>query len=157
MDVAGQYPGAELLTKQHATKAEFLRLLRQAELVHFAGHAVANAEYPWLSRLLFASAAGSGSDTLFAHELAGEHLDDLPLVVLAACGTGIGASVRGEGVLSLARPFIAAGARTVIASLWDVSDRDTQVLFRSFHAALQSGAGPVGDAARGATDGPSRR
>lgn len=143
MDVAGQYPGAELLTRQHATKAEFLRLLRQAELVHFAGHAVANAEYPWLSRLLFAPESEAGSDTLFAHELAGEHLKDLKLVVLAACGTGNGAGVRGEGVLSLARPFIAAGAQTVIASLWDVSDRDTQALFRAFYKALQSGAVPA--------------
>ena len=143
MDVAGQHPGADLLIKQHATKAEFLRLLRQAEMVHFAGHAVANAEYPWLSRLLFAPEADPGSDTLFAHELAGEHLNDLQLVVLAACGTGKGAGVRGEGVLSLARPFIAAGARTVIASLWDVSDRDTQALFRAFYKGLQSGAVPA--------------
>jgi CHAT domain-containing protein len=46
-------------------------------------------------------------------------------------------------VLSLARAFVAAGAPTVVASLWDVSDAASQRLFRSFYAHFRSGAAPV--------------
>jgi len=39
------------------------------------------------------------------------------LVVLAACRTQFGRIRRGEGLLSLGRSFMEAGARSVVASL----------------------------------------
>ncbi len=143
LEVAGMFQGAELLIGEQATKAQFLRSARQSEVVHFAGHAVANQEFPSLSRLLFAPGVEIGSDTLLSRELAEEKLDQLKLVVLAACSTGAGAGIRGEGVLSLARAFIAAGAPTVVASLWDVSDTGSHRLFRGFYTSLRSGAPPL--------------
>ena len=143
LEIAGMYRGAELLTGPNATKAQFLEWIRRSEVVHFAGHAIANSEFPWLSRLLFAPGSEAGSDTLFSRELTSERLDQLNLVVLAACSTGTGAGVRGEGVLSLARAFLAAGAPTVIASLWDVSDVASQRLFSSFYQRLRSGTPPL--------------
>ena len=143
LEIAGMFQGAELLLGERATKERFLRSMRHSEVVHFAGHAVANQEFPSLSRLLFAPGFEIGSDTLFSRELAEERLDQLKLVVLAACSTGAGAGIRGEGVLSLARAFVAAGAPTVVASLWDVSDPASQRLFRSFYAHFRSGAAPV--------------
>jgi CHAT domain-containing protein len=143
LEIAGMFRGAELLLGQNATKAEFLKAIRRSDVVHFAGHAVANQEFPWLSRLLFAPGPEAGSDTLFSQELAVERLDQLKLVVLAACSTGAGAGVRGEGVLSLARAFIAAGAPTVVGSLWDISDPASQRLFSSFYKFLRSGESPL--------------
>jgi len=143
LEIARVYRGAELLLGQDATKAEFLKAIRRSEMVHFAGHAIANQEFPWLSRLLFAPGSAPGSDTLFSEELAVERLDQLKLVVLAACSTGAGAGVRGEGVLSLARAFIAAGAPTVVGSLWDISDPASQKLFSSFYQFLRSGKTPL--------------
>src|SRR5262249_21261468 len=116
-----------------------LRSLRRSDVVHFAGHAVANQEFPWLSRLLFAPGSEAVSDTLFSRELADERLDQLRLIVLAACSTGIGSGVRGGGALGLARAFLAAGAPTVVASLWDVSDPASQRLFGTFYKNYRSG------------------
>ncbi|MGA1017793.1 MAG: CHAT domain-containing protein [Phycisphaerales bacterium] len=55
------------------------------------------------------------------------------VVVLSGCETG-GLSVRrGEEVLGLARTLLATGTRSVIASLWPVSDRSTCELMVDFH------------------------
>jgi CHAT domain-containing protein len=58
------------------------------------------------------------------------------LVVLAACETAVGNVFRGEGAVSLARPFLRAGAASVIGSLWRVDDRTARpvivMLHRSF-------------------------
>jgi len=58
------------------------------------------------------------------------------LVVLSACETNIGNDLRGEGLLSLARGFLYAGARQVVASLWKVDDRATAVFMQRFYTAL---------------------
>ena len=54
------------------------------------------------------------------------------LVVLSACDTHVGHEVEGEGVLTLARGFLAAGARRVVASLWQVEENSTAALMESF-------------------------
>jgi CHAT domain-containing protein len=58
------------------------------------------------------------------------------LVVLSACETYIGNDLRGEGLLGLARGFLYAGARQVVASLWKVDDRATAVFMQHFYTAL---------------------
>jgi CHAT domain-containing protein len=60
------------------------------------------------------------------------------VLILAACSTGVGAVSRGEGVVSVARPFLAAGVPLVIASQWDVEDRATARLFLAFHERLSA-------------------
>jgi CHAT domain-containing protein len=137
-EIAALYPDSELLLDADATKASFLDAAGAHEIVHFAGHGVSNDDYPGLSRLLFAG-TGESTRSLFAHEVATMHFDRTQLVVLAACRTSAGRIRRGEGVFSLARPFIAAGVPTVVASLWDVDDRASRVLFVAFHRALRRG------------------
>jgi CHAT domain-containing protein len=58
------------------------------------------------------------------------------LAVLSACGTQRGRRVPGEGVFALARGFQAAGARRVVASLWEVSDESTASLVGGFFTGL---------------------
>jgi CHAT domain-containing protein len=58
------------------------------------------------------------------------------LAVLSACGTQRGRRVPGEGVFALARGFQAAGARRVVASLWEVGDESTASLVGGFFARL---------------------
>jgi CHAT domain-containing protein len=55
------------------------------------------------------------------------------LVVLSACQTAIERSYRGEGAISIARPFIAAGVPVVVASLWTVDSDMTAELMIRFH------------------------
>ena len=64
---------------------------------------------------------------------------DADLVTLSSCGTGTGQAPAGEGVLSLARAFQYAGARSVVASLWDIPDRSTALLMQRFYAGLAGG------------------
>lgn len=140
--VASFYPRAQLLTGPAASKEAFLRAAGEHAIVHFAGHAVANDNHPHLSRLLFAGVDES-SRTVLARDVAAQRFASTRLVVLAACRTNTGRLRRGEGVFSLARPFLAAGVPTVIASLWDVNDRASRRLLVKFHEALRGGAAPA--------------
>ncbi len=58
------------------------------------------------------------------------------LVVLSACQTGMGKMIRGEGMIGLSRSFMHAGTRSVVMSLWSVSDQSTNVLMLRFYENL---------------------
>ena len=70
-------------------------------------------------------------------------------MTLSACDTGTGVTHGQEGVSSLVRPFLAAGARTVVANLWTADDAFSLSLMREFYRRLATGA-DVADALRGA-------
>ena len=115
-ELADVYPDHEVLLGRDATRDRFLALAPRARIVHFAGHALANREYPWFSRLLFAGPPDNEqAASLFAHEISKLDLSGTDLVVLAACDTGRGVVYRGEGAVSLARPFLAGMAQRLIA------------------------------------------
>ena len=59
------------------------------------------------------------------------------LVVLSACDTGRG-KITGDGVIGLSRSFIAAGAASVLVSLWAIPDTSTAELMETFYQQLQS-------------------
>jgi CHAT domain-containing protein len=140
---ARHYPEHTVLTGSNATKSRFIMAAPENDVVHFGGHAYANAEYPLLSRLSFAGRGASQSDALFAYEISRLRFRRTKLVVLAACSTAVGAVSRGEGVMSVARPFLSAGVPTVIATQWDVDDRVTSHLISKFYELLSVNADPV--------------
>ena len=64
---------------------------------------------------------------------------DADLVVLSACESALGRELSGEGLIGLTRAFQYAGARSVVASLWDVADQTTAELMTRFHRHLATG------------------
>jgi CHAT domain-containing protein len=142
-DIAALYQNATVLIGPRATKRAFLDHAGRYRIVHFAGHALANEQYALLSRLLLARDDPREAGSLFAHEILDLNLGTTDLVVLAACRTGGGAIKKGEGPLSLARPFLAAGVPSVVATLWDVRDDASRALFGAFYRNLRQGYEPV--------------
>jgi CHAT domain-containing protein len=143
MEVAGLYAHAALLTGSEATKHAFLERLRTSEVVHFAGHGV-SGDAPGSARLLFApDAARADPGALYVHELDGRQYRRARVVVLAACRTAAGPVSRVEGAWSLARPFLASGVPSVVASLWDVDDAQSRGFFVAFHRALLADGDPL--------------
>jgi CHAT domain-containing protein len=127
--------GAGLLQGALATETEVKRRLPGASLVHLASHGYAYSSAARARDSFIALAPTAGEDGLLT---VGEVLDALPslsaeLVVLSACQTGLGDLKQAEGTVGLQRAFLAKGARSVLVSLWSVSDEATEQLMKSFY------------------------
>lgn len=120
-------------------RASVLRLPEagNASVLHFATHAQVDegsilGTFVWL-------APGDGADgRLTPPEIEGLSLH-AELVVLSACRTATGRLLVGEGVQGLTVPFLSAGARSVVASRWDIDDEATARLMKDFYGALVAG------------------
>ncbi len=123
-----------------ATKARILEALNEAGLFVFAGHSVSNSGWPSQSYLVVAP-AGDHRDlgVLFARDLAGRYFPRLQTVVLSSCSSVGPRSTRSLGVTGLAQPFLAAGARDVIGSLWSVEDDSMPAFLRELYRGLAHG------------------
>lgn len=79
--------------------------------------------------------AGLEDGVLTAKEISRIDLSGADLVTLSACQTGLG-EVKDEGVFGLQRGFKKAGAKTLLMSLWNVSDQATKVMMSAFYQGL---------------------
>jgi CHAT domain-containing protein/tetratricopeptide (TPR) repeat protein len=117
-----------------------------ARYLHFASHGVTDDRFP-LDSYLALGASGDGrareDGRLQGWEVCEQVRLGADLVVLSACDTGLGAELAGAGLLGLTYAFQFAGARSVVASLWPVSDRSTAPLMRAFHERMRRGERPA--------------
>jgi hypothetical protein len=112
-------------------------------ILHLATHAWVDDRTPRATAVVLS--AGDGEDgVVIPADLAALELD-ADLVMLSACATAGGIVRRGEGVLGLVAPLVEAGARSVVASHWRVSDRAAARFATDFYAKLGEGAA-VGEA-----------
>ena len=132
------FPG-EFYGGADADKKTFLEKASDFKVIHLASHAMADNENPELSSLFFTDInQDSTQSPLYPYEIQSTPLN-ADLVVLSACQSGTGKLHRGEGVFSLARNFIAAGAKSVVNSLWKVDDESTSRLMGYFYENLAKG------------------
>jgi CHAT domain-containing protein len=119
--------------------------LREYRVLHFAVHGIVSTRSPGRSALVLRPSAPEDG-LLQAREIL-----ELPLaadlVTLSACETAAGTVDGQEGVASLVRPFLAAGAHTVVANLWTADDRFSFSLMREFYRQLANGV-DIADALR---------
>lgn len=117
----------------------------QFAVLHFASHAVVDEERPLRSALMLAADSTSADGKWSADEIYRSKLR-ADLVVLSACSTAAGAPYAGEGVMSLARAFLHAGAGATVATLWDVPDAPGPLFADVLYRELAAGQ-PLGIAA----------
>jgi len=104
-------------------------------MVHIATHGLINSRHPELSGLVLSLVDRQGrtkNGFVQGYELYKLRLG-ADLVVLSACQTALGEQIRGEGLISLTRPFMYAGVPRIVASLWQVPDRATAELMTRFY------------------------
>lgn len=146
VSVADMFAGNTFLDTA-ATLQEFLKQAHDYRIIHLATHGKVHDAYPLGSFLAF---AGKNDSIVLANQtyldLSGLYLADLyqlqlnaDLVVLSACETGVGKLYRGEGVASLARGFTFAGTKSLLTTLWSVSDGGSQRFMEIFYEHLKSG------------------
>jgi CHAT domain-containing protein len=114
--------------------------LGQYKYIHFATHGYLDTERPNLSAIVLSMVNEKGEPQngfLRAHEIYNLNLP-AELVVLSACQTGLGKEIKGEGLIGLTRGFMYAGAKRVVVSLWNVSDKATADLMQRFYREMLS-------------------
>ncbi|HRI58593.1 MAG TPA: CHAT domain-containing protein [Saprospiraceae bacterium] len=136
--VANMMKGQAIIGKE-ASKAAFTEKAGQARILHLATHGQANDRAGDYCFLVFANQKDSAKyELLYARDIYNLQLN-ADLVTLSACETGIGELQGGEGIISLARAFAYAGAKSIVTSLWSVSDLKTKDLMIDFYKNLRKG------------------
>ena len=128
---------AKAFLKREARKDVVLQLLGGASLIHIAAHGE-----PTRGEILLAPNSSSGqpypcvskseSYLLTQRDIMSVSVK-ARLVVLCCCHTGQG-KISSEGVIGITRAFLAAGARSVLATLWPIDDYSTKEFMEKFYA-----------------------
>ncbi|XP_044183534.1 tetratricopeptide repeat protein 28-like, partial [Acropora millepora] len=128
------------LVGRQATKAEVMKQMSSVGLIHIAAHGneltgeIALSPNPgWTSQF--------PREEDFILKMSDVQAANIRarLVVLSCCHSGRGKTLKGEGVVGIARAFLAAGARSVLVALWAIDDEATMVFMKSFYQHLMEG------------------
>ncbi len=126
--------GDVVLIGTRATESAFKRTAATPfDIMHLAVHGFASSTERNRSALVLLSDPGAGEDGF----LQASEIVQLPLhanlVVLSACDTAVGPVEGEEGIATLSRAFLLAGARTVVSTLWSIDDTFSLFLMKQFY------------------------
>lgn len=130
------YQHTDILLDEAATVANFKAKAADYDIIDLATHAIVDSTDPMKSRLYFTKDTSSG--WMYQQEIFSMKLN-ARLAVLGACETGNGSLSQGEGVMSLARGFSYADVKSILMSLWFVSDAQSKSILDKFYTVLADG------------------
>lgn len=120
----------DIFLNDKASKANFLKGVDDPKIIHLATHAdIGDGENPWIA---------FSDEKMYLKEIYATK-NQSEMVVLSACNTLSGDLKRGEGVMSLARGFFYSGAKSVVSSLWPLTDESGSDIMISFYQNLNRG------------------
>ena len=117
-------------------EATIARLIEEAPgspIIHLATHGHSRLDAPNFSSVLLADGRFNAIDAFSLN------LQDCDLVTLSGCETGLALTGGGDEQLGLGRAFLAAGANSLVMSLWPVDDNATSELMQLFYQKLLDG------------------
>lgn len=124
---------------EFATEAVIKEIAPNYAIMHFATHGILDKNNPVLSSIVLTENGDSLENNFWqAHEISKLQIN-ADLVVLSACETGFGKFEKGNGIASLARAFMYAGASSLVVSLWQVNDFATSAIMKNFYNNLADG------------------
>jgi len=131
-NIQGFFPKREVYARDKATETRVRERAGSHDIIHFACHGEFNDRQPMQSGLLLAKDA-QNDGYLQVHEIFGIDLRNTNLVCLSACETGLSKIFGGDDMVGLSRGFIYAGTPSLMATLWQVDDRSTSSLIKTFY------------------------
>ena len=127
------------LLERKARKQVVMQHLGQASIIHIAAHGEPSRGEimlaPESSNHQSSSPVVETDSYLFTQRDITSISLQARLVVLCCCHTGKG-KVSSEGVIGTTRAFLAAGARSVLATLWPIDDEATNEFMEKFYSEL---------------------
>ena len=137
-EMVGELLGIEPLLGSRATKQAVLQAIPSVSLIHLAAHGNAERGEIALSPQCTTNSTPQEEDYLLTmSDIEGVQVR-AKLVVLSCCHSGRGL-VKKEGVLGIARAFLASGARSVLVASWALEDEATAKLMKHFYKHLVGG------------------
>lgn len=127
---------SNLFLNEDASLTNFYAHCGESSIIHIATHAFASENEDQKAQIIFDE--GTRPNTMYLSEIY-NHKIPANLVVMSACQTAVGRYLPGEGVMSFARGFMAAGSKSVIASLWSVNDESTSEIMGNLYKNLKRG------------------
>lgn len=135
--LAALAPESRVYTGERATRNALFDGASAASFVHVSTHGFFKKDNPMFSGFELADGPVTALD-LYSRSWPNE------LVTLSGCSTGVSHVTAGDELLGVVRGFLHAGARSLLLSLWNVSDEATVLLIESFYRKWRKGMGKAG-------------
>src|SRR5205807_5750700 len=127
--------GGECYLEDEATIVQLAEEAPGSPIIHLATHGHSRLDAPNFSSVLLADGRFNAIDAFNLN------LKECELVTLSGCVTGLALSGGGDEQLGLGRAFLAAGAPSLVMSLWPVEDNATNELMQLYYQRLLNGEG----------------
>ena len=137
-EMVGRLLGVQPLLGEHATKQAVLHALHSASLIHLAAHGHADRGEIALTPNCATNGIPQEEDYLLTMSDISKVKLRAKMVVLSCCHSGRG-TFKQEGVIGIARAFLASGARSVLVASWALQDEATEQLMNHFYEHLAAG------------------